>query len=65
MFVTRKTLNWLLGERDNDIRALQERYWSLWRRHSNLLAHLGLTEVEVPAKIELRTKGGPEQTQEK
>jgi hypothetical protein len=60
MFVTRKTLDWLLDQRDRDVKAIEDRYWKLWHKHNNLLLHLGLNEVEVPARTELRTKGSPE-----
>lgn len=46
---------------EQDINRLSERYWHLWHKHDTLLQHLGLSEVDVPAKTELRAKGGPEQ----
>ena len=60
MFVTKATLDWRLEQRDRDIKALEAKYWALWHKHNLLLTHLGLTEIDVPAKTELRTKGGPE-----
>ena len=63
MFVTTKRFNWLMDRRDSAIQELQNKYYLLLRKHNLLLTHLGLTEVDVPAKTELRTKGRPEKSE--
>ena len=60
MFVTKSRFDLSLKHTDAEIKSLRESYWALSLKHRTLLAHLGLTEVNVPAKTELRTKGGPE-----
>ena len=39
---------------------LENKYWELLWKHDGLLDHLGLIEVEIPAKTELRSKVVPE-----
>ena len=64
MFVTRKKLDSLLDGQyrslNFDINQLKDKYYLLMRKHDILLSHLGLTEIEVPSRLELRKKGGPE-----
>ena len=60
MFVTRKRLDRILKQHYDSTRSLENRYWELRYKHNELLRHLGLVEVDVPAKTELRIKGGPE-----
>ena len=54
MFVTQKRLDRLLRQHDESIRILENKYWDLRWKHDGLLNHLGLIEVEIPAKTELR-----------
>lgn len=58
MFVTKATLDRRLEQRDRDIKALEDRYFALRNKHNLLLAHFGLAEVDIPARTEIRTKGG-------
>jgi len=64
MFVTRNKFDQWIAERDRrhdvQIAALINTYSELKEKHNRLLAHLGLTEVETPAKVEIKAKGGPE-----
>ena len=60
MFNTRKKLDAHISSMNYEINALKDRYWKLWHKHETLLKHLGLTEHDIPASTELRTKGGPE-----
>ncbi len=43
-----------------ELKNLNDKYWALVHKYGRLLNHLGLSEHEIPAKVELRTKGGPE-----
>ena len=52
MFITKAKLEWL----EEHIKVLEDRYWFLLQRHHNLLSHLNLSECEVPARTELRSK---------
>ena len=57
MFVTRKKLDsfeYYIDQNTKEIRELEERYFKLVCRHLKLLRHLGLTEVEIPGKTEIR-----------
>jgi len=45
---------------EREYKDLQDRYWKVWHAHHRLLQHLGLNEVEVPKKVVLVAKGGPE-----
>ena len=56
MLVSRSRFDRSLKDTDAEIKALREKYWALSLRYSNLLSHLGLTEVDVPAKTEIKTK---------
>lgn len=60
MFARKRDLDSHTQWVEYEIKTLQDKYWALWHKHETLLKHLGLTEHEVPAKTELRTKGGPE-----
>lgn len=60
MFARKRDLDNHIKWVEYEIKTLQDKYWSLWHKHETLLKHLSLTEHEVPAKMELRTKGGPE-----
>ena len=52
MFITKAKLELL----EEHIKVLEDRYWFLAQRQNNLIHHLGLSEVDVPARTELRTK---------
>lgn len=54
MFVTRKEFERRLEYKDNEIERLRNKFWELHNAHYALLSHLGLEEVETPAKVELR-----------
>jgi predicted nuclease with TOPRIM domain len=43
--------------------TMRDRYWNLSRKHDRLIAHLGLTEQQIPQRTILTTKGGPEQSE--
>lgn len=45
---------------EREYKNLQSRYWELKRSHCRLLEHLGVDEVELPRKVVLVAKGGPE-----
>lgn len=60
MFGKKSRLDIELEDMKNSIKALDNKYWDLWRKHERLLMHLGLSEIKIPEAIELRTKGGPE-----
>lgn len=62
MFVRRSMLNDYLKPHDIEIKQLNERYWKLYQKHERLLSHLGLVEVEVQARAELRSKTDKEAT---
>ena len=54
MFVTRKTLDRKIDLKNDQIEQLKDWYWKLSHKHDVLLKHLGLHEVEIPGKTELR-----------
>lgn len=56
MFVTRKEVELIMKLHTNEIKFLNDRYWELCYRHNTLLSHLGLEEVKIPGKTELRPK---------
>lgn len=58
MFVTKSKLNYLIERQDDSISELKMKYWDLLDKHNTLLVHLGLTEVKLPARTELRSKVG-------
>ena len=61
MFVSRAELERYKEYVETSLNAMDKKYWILRGRHEILLKHLGLSECEIPAKTELRSKGGPEQ----
>ena len=54
MFVTRKTLDFLLSQNDIDVQNLRALYLELSDKHRKLMAHLGLKEVKIPETTEIR-----------
>lgn len=54
MFVTRKTLEREIDLKDDQQKQLWDWYWKLLHKHNDLLKHLGLYEVEIPGKTEIR-----------
>lgn len=58
MFVTKKEFKRHEAHVERDLDhlrdRLRDRYWDLYHKHHALLSHLGLEEVETPAKVELR-----------
>ncbi len=60
MFVTTKRFNQAMNKKENDIQYLNDRYWRLLHKYNCLIEHLGLIEVDIPAKTVLKTKCEPE-----
>ena len=58
MFITKAKLESL----EDRIKVLEDRYWFLLGRHHLLLIHLNLSEVDVPARTEIRNKASPDIT---
>lgn len=57
MFITRKEFYEAQGRLVDAHASLYREYSSLRHKYYTLLAHLGLEEVETPAKTELKPKG--------
>lgn len=60
MLVSKKRFEWEMKLIKRDVEVLNVKYWALWHKHEELLRHLGLEEIEMPAKTILASKGGPE-----
>lgn len=60
MFVSTRKFEERMAYMRREYKDLQDRYWKIWHAHQRLLQHLGLNEVEVPEKVVLVAKCGPE-----
>lgn len=60
MFVSTRRFESRMDYMEREYKDLQNRYWELRGAHSRLLEHLGVNEVELPRKVVLVAKGGPE-----
>lgn len=60
MFVTKKELLRIMRIQEEGMCQLNNKFRELRAAHDRLLTHLKLYEAGIPAKIELRMKGGPE-----
>ena len=60
MFVSTRKFEARMDYMEREYRDLQDRCWKVWHAHHRLLQHLGLNEVEVPKKVVLVAKDGPE-----
>lgn len=56
MFVTKRKFEQYSEHTEREFQRLRDQYWVLSYKHRVLLDHLGLEEVETPAKTELRQK---------
>ena len=53
MFVSNRRFEARMADMERQYFALNERYWKLRQAHDRLLAHIGLSEVEVPFSVML------------
>lgn len=60
MFVSTRRFEARMDYMEREYKDLQNRYWELRHSHYRLLEHLGVNEVELPRKVVLIAKGGPE-----
>ena len=60
MFVTKRLFNARIDYLEQQLAAMNDKYWRTYHDHKLLLEKLGLQEVVVPEKKVLREKGGPE-----
>ena len=54
MFVTHKTLDRKIELKDEQLRDLWDWYWKLSHKHDDHLKYLGLKEVKITEKTEIR-----------
>jgi hypothetical protein len=59
-FVTQKEFDHMVAYHEKKLDRLRDLYWQRYHAHELLLKTLGLSEVNIPAKVELRAKEGPE-----
>jgi len=59
-FVTQKEFDQMVAYHEKKLERLNDLYWQRYHAHDLLLKALGLSEVSIPARVELRAKDGPE-----
>lgn len=58
MFISKSKHERDMRYAQEEIRDLNEKYWDLNNKYSRLMRHLGLIEVEQPARKVIKEKGG-------
>lgn len=61
MFVSKSSFDQVVGNLQDECRALRQRHWELQEAHWRLMKELGYEEQKVEAHTLLVKKGGPEQ----